>query len=181
MTVFTLGHSNRTAEEFLSLLKEYEIETVADIRRFPSSRKNPQFGAEPLQHLLQENGVAYIWFESLGGRRKVPRRESPNLLLRSKGFRNYADYMMTEEFHAAAHALMSVISQRVTAILCAERLYWKCHRMLLSDYLTANGVEVIHILGHEQVRRHELMKGAVITSEKCVIYPAAATQEERQE
>lgn len=178
MTIFTLGHSNRTTEEFLSLLNEYEIKTVADIRRFPSSRKNPQFTAESLQRVLKQNRIEYVWFETLGGRRKAMRRESPNLLLKSKGFRNYADYMMTEEFRASARTLISLISQQRTAILCAERLYWKCHRMLLSDYLTANGIEVIHILGREQTRRHELMKGAVITTDKSVIYPAVAPREE---
>ena len=178
MTVFTIGHSNRTAEEFLSLLKEYEIGTVADIRRFPSSRKNPHFDAKLLEPLLQENGIEYVWLESLGGRRKSSGRESLNLLLRSTGFRNYADYMMTQEFRGAARSLISIISQQRTALMCAERLYWKCHRMLLSDYLTANGVEVIHILSHEQTRRHELTSGAVISSDRCVRYPAATAQEE---
>jgi uncharacterized protein (DUF488 family) len=172
--IYTIGHSNRSAEQLLSLLTEFEIKTLADIRRFSSSRKNPHFNLEPLRQLLEGNGVNYEWFEELGGRRR--RRAtagSPNALLRSPGFRNYADYMMTDEFRAGIRPLLDIARARRTAVMCAELLYWRCHRMLFSDYLFANGWAVLHILDHGQVRRHELLKGALVRPDKSVIYPPA--------
>lgn len=171
MTIFTIGHSDRPAEEFISLLKEFSIQALADIRRFPSSRKHPHFNSEPLRSLLRDNQIEYVWLEALGGRRKGAGAISPNLLLRSRGFRNYADYMATEEFTGAVETLIELAGRKTTAIMCAEKLYWKCHRMLLSDYLVANDVDVSHIVEHGKTRRHELLAGAIVTPEKTVIYP----------
>jgi uncharacterized protein (DUF488 family) len=169
--ILTIGHSNLTFERFAYLLKEYEIELVADIRRYPSSRKFPHFNRTVLSRLLAAENVNYLWFESLGGRRHTEEdSKSVNIGLNSLGFRNYADYMATEEFRRAVHDLLSAAAQSRTAVMCAEKLYWKCHRRLLSDYLTARHIKVIHILDPDKTLEHKLTQGAVIT-ETGVIYP----------
>ncbi len=169
--IFTIGHSTQSFEEFLSLLKENGIETVADIRSFPGSRKFPQFGQERLRESLASEGIDYLWYKDLGGfRKKQPGKESPNTALISPGFRNYADYMETEAFRAAASALLDVAEKKRTAVMCAEKLFWKCHRRLLSDYLVSCGIEVIHILDPGKTQTHTLSRDAMET-EKGVIYP----------
>jgi uncharacterized protein (DUF488 family) len=174
MRIFTIGHSTRSFEEFLALLREFNVRVLADIRRYPSSRKFPQFNSTTLRELLGKADIDYMWFEALGGRRHgLPKDQSPNTLLRSPGFRNYADYMLTEEFSGAIHELLTAASDSTTAIMCAEKPYWKCHRKLVSDYLVAQGVRVEHILGPGDLRSHELTGGAVITEEKKVVYPSA--------
>ncbi len=175
VSVYTIGHSTRSIEEFFGLLREFNIRVLVDIRRYPSSRKFPHFNSDMLWESLGEGGVEYMWFEALGGRRHGSVNDhSPNTLLRSPGFRNYADHMLTEEFSAAIQELISVASNSKTAIMCAEMLYWRCHRMLVSDFLTAQGIIIEHILGPGNLRTHELTKGAVITGERKVIYPLPA-------
>jgi uncharacterized protein (DUF488 family) len=138
LKVFTVGHSNRSFEEFLLLLKEFEIWVVADIRRYPSSRKFPHFNREELLKLLSKQNIRYIWLEALGGRRHAGKNEkSPNAGLESPGFRNYADHMATDDFRSAVKELLSIAATSRTAVMCAEKVYWKCHRRFLSDYLTA--------------------------------------------
>jgi uncharacterized protein (DUF488 family) len=172
LRIFTIGHSNRSAEEFLSLLGEFGIRAVVDVRRYPSSRKFPQFDRDRLRAHLEAEGLRYVWLEGLGGRRHgSARADSPNGGLQSPGFRHYADYMGTEEFGEAVKELLAVAAEATAAILCAEALYWKCHRRLLSDYLVAQGLEVRHILGHGQTREHRLTPGAIITKDAAVIYP----------
>ena len=172
MQLYTIGHSNRPAGGFLSILEEYEILAVADVRRFPSSRAFPHFNREVLRGLLEERGIEYEWFEAIGGRRhgKVDEK-SPNTALISAGFRNYADYMMTDAFRVAVGKLLDLGNRKRTVILCAEKLFWKCHRRLLSDYLVARHVSVLHILDHGNVQNHNLTKGVVITDEGVVVYP----------
>jgi len=170
--IFTIGHSNRSSEDFLSLLREFGIQTLADIRRFPSSRKFSHFDREALRDLLEAEDIHYRWFEALGGRRQQGTREqSPNTGLNSPGFRNYADYMMTNQFPAAVEELLWLGAERQTAVMCAERLYWKCHRRLLSDFLVAQGVAVTHILGRGNLRAHKLTPNARILENGMVIYP----------
>lgn len=170
--LFTIGHSNRSFEDFLSLLKEFEIRVVADVRRYPSSRKFPHFNRDVLRELLDAQGIRYVWFEALGGRRHTGKNEkSPNIGLRTPGFRNYADYMMTDEFQVAVQELLSLGARLPTAIMCAEKFYWKCHRRLLSDFLTAQDVAVTHILEQGILRTHKLTPGAIITEDRTVIYP----------
>ena len=169
--IFTVGHSNLSFEQFSSLLKEHEIGLVADIRRYPSSRKFPHFNRPPLCELLAAENIDYLWLEALGGRRhEVQETDSVNVGLKSIGFRNYADYMATDEFRRAVDELLSAAANSRTAIMCAEKLYWKCHRRLLSDYLTARHVKVMHILDPGKTSEHKLTQGAVIT-ETGVIYP----------
>jgi len=170
--IFTVGHSNRSFDEFRLLLKEYEIKVVADVRRYPSSRKFPHFNGEALRELLNAQRIQYVWFEALGGRRHAATgKDSPNMGLVSLGFRNYADYMMSQDFQATVQGLISLGSRLSTAIMCAERFFWKCHRRLLSDFLVTRGVAVAHILGGGDLRPHVLTSGATITDGGIPIYP----------
>jgi uncharacterized protein (DUF488 family) len=171
--IYTIGHSNRSLEDFLALLKEFDIRALADIRSQPSSRKFPHFNRENLETVLPGYDVNYLWLPKLGGRRRTRKGfDSPNMGLTSPGFRSYADYMSEEEFRKGVGELLSIASESTMAYMCAEALYWRCHRRLLSDYLVAQGVLVRHILGHKSLRAHEITEGAVVTQEGNVIYPA---------
>jgi len=171
LRVFTIGHSNLSFEQFVSLLKEFEICLVADIRRYPSSRKFPHFNRPALCERLAAENIGYLWLEALGGRRHTAVGDkSPNMGLRSPGFHNYADYMATDEFRNGVRDLLSAAARSCTAVMCAEKLYWKCHRRLVSDYLTAQGVEVVHIIEPGRSSNHALTPDAVITK-TGVIYP----------
>jgi len=171
LEVWTVGHSNRSLEAFLSLLDAFGIGAVADVRRYPGSRKFPHFGREALRDALEVEGIRYRWFEALGGRRHgAAREDSPNTGLKSAGFRNYADYMMTEPCEEAVDRLLGLAHERPTAVMCAEKFYWKCHRRLLSDTLVARGVTVQHILGPDQLRPHRMTPGATVTEEGTVVY-----------
>lgn len=145
-SLFTIGHSNHALDRFLALLAQHEVEALVDIRRFPGSRKHPHFHRDNLAASLQEAGVEYRWLEALGGRRHKQRDESPNLGLENKSFRNYADYMLTDEFRDAVKKLLELARNKRTAILCAEGLFWQCHRRLVSGFSVANGVTNLH--GH---------------------------------
>ena len=169
-TVLTIGHSNHPLDRFLALLAQHEIEALVDIRRFPGSRKHPHFNRDNLAAALSKSGVAYHWLEALGGHRHKQRDESPNLGLENKGFRNYADYMLTDQYREGVEKLLEVARQKRTAILCAEGLFWRCHRRLVSDFLVANGVTAQHIMPTGELRPHKLTKGAVIESGR-VTYP----------
>jgi len=172
LRIFTVGHSNLSFEQFVSLLKEHEIGLVADIRRYPSSRKFPHFNRPVLSELMAAENIDYLWLESLGGRRHTNEdSKSCNLGLKSIGFRNYADYMATEEFRRAVKELLSAAVGSRTTVMCAEKLYFKCHRRLLSDYLVSQGMEIIHIIEHGRFLSHELSPYAVAT-ESGLIYPA---------
>jgi uncharacterized protein (DUF488 family) len=171
LRVFTIGHSTLSIEAFVSLLKEFEIRLLVDIRHYPSSRKFPHFNRPALCESLKADNIDYLWLESLGGRRHAPKdHKSVNTALRSPGFRNYADYMATDEFRAGIQELLAAAQKAQTAIMCAEKLYWKCHRRLVSDYLTAQGVEVVHILDPGKTSIHTLTPEAVVT-EAGIIYP----------
>lgn len=173
LRLLTIGHSNRLFEDFLSLLKEFGICVVADIRRYPSSRKFPHFNREVLRKLLDAEGIRYVWLEALGGRWHTRKNgKSPNSGLKSPAFRNYADRMITDEFRSAVEELLSIAATSRTAVMCAEKFYWKCHRRLLSDYLSAKGVEVEHIVESGKLQPHKLSRGAVITADATVIYPS---------
>src|SRR5262249_31596242 len=146
--LFTIGHSTHPLEAFLSLLARHGIKALVDIRRFPGSRKFPQFNQENLSSALQKTGIDYHWLEALGGRRGKRKDGSStiNLGLHNAGFRNYADYMPTPEFQEGVARLLEVARSKRTAIMCAEGLFWRCHRRLVSDFLVANGVRVQHIM-----------------------------------
>ena len=129
VVVLTVGHSNHPLERFLALLARHGAEALADIRRFPGSRKHPHFHRDNLAAALQKSGVEYHWLEALGGRRPKRRDESPNRGLENQGFRNYADYMLTDEFREGMEKLLEVARRKRTAIMCAEGLFWQCHRV----------------------------------------------------
>jgi uncharacterized protein (DUF488 family) len=161
MRLWTIGHSVLSAEEFLALLKAHEIRLLADIRRYPASRRLPHFNGDALAAFLAEAGIAYRHFPELGGRRAA-RADSRNTLWRNASFRGYADYMESEDFQRGFEALENAALAAPTAIMCSEAVWWKCHRMLVADALTARGMEVAHILGPEPARLHFLTKGAKI-------------------
>ena len=155
-TLYTIGHSTRTLDELLAALKAHQIKTLADIRAFPLSRRLPHFNRDSLEQSLPAAGLGYVWMKGLGGYRKKILAESPHIALRNDSFRNYADYMLTPEFEQAASELIRRAEESPTAYMCAERVYFHCHRMLVSDWLVAHGHEVLHIDGTGPVRAHKL-------------------------
>ncbi len=160
--IFSIGHSTHPIDDFLALLARHGIQALADIRRFPGSRKFPHFNQADLAAAVQRAGMEYHWLEALGGRRGKSRTGPPtvNLGLQNEGFRNYADYMGTREFQEAASRLRELARRRRTAMMCAEALYWRCHRRLVSDFLLAGGATVQHILPDGKLRPHQLTDGA---------------------
>jgi len=159
--LWTIGHSTRSAEDFVALLEENEIKVLADVRRFPGSRRYPHFNSENLERFLKTHGINYVHFEDLGGRR-TPRKDSPNTAWRNEAFRGYADYMMTPEFPAAMTRLLGLAARRPTAVMCAESLWWQCHRALIADYAKVEGVKVWHILGPGKTEEHPYTSAAQI-------------------
>lgn len=172
LEIFTIGHSNGTLDELVAMLKAFSIERLVDIRRFPGSRRLPHFNRESLEKRLPQEGIEYLWMESLGGRRSHEAgKTSINSGLRSPGFRNYADYMLTEDFENAIKHLLELAAEKRTAIMCAEKLYWRCHRMLISDFLTAQAVKVIHIMDSGKSVEHKLSEMAAADKDGKVTYP----------
>lgn len=159
-TLYTIGHSTRTLEELIAALQSHQIETLVDIRAFPMSRRLPQFNRDALEKSLLEVGIRYVWMKGLGGYRKKIVKDSPNIALRNDSFRNYADYMLTAEFEQAITELLSLAGNSRTAYMCAERVYFHCHRMLVSDWLVAHGHEVRHIDDTGPIKAHVLMAEA---------------------
>jgi len=159
-TLYTIGHSTRTLDELIAALHAHSIATLADIRSFPMSRRLPHFNRESLEKTLPAAGIRYVWMKELGGRRKAIRDDSPNIALRHASFRNYADYMLTAGFQNAAAELIRLAEQSPTAYMCAERVYFHCHRMLVSDWMMAHGHEVLHIDGTGPVKPHQLLSEA---------------------
>ena len=159
-TLHTIGHSTRSLDELGEALHAHSIRTLVDIRSFPMSRRLPHFNRKFLEKALPDRDIRYLWLKSLGGRRAKIRDDSPNIALRNPSFRNYADYMLTEEFQRAAANLIEVAEMSRTAYMCAERVYFKCHRMLVSDWLTAHGHQVLHIGGTGPVKPHKLLSEA---------------------
>jgi uncharacterized protein (DUF488 family) len=170
--LWTIGHSTHPLERFLALLAQHGIETLVDIRRFPGSRKFPQFNQDALASALREAGIAYHWLEALGGRRgkRQDGSSTVNLGLQNAGFRNYADYMLTREFPDGVTRLLEIARRKRTALMCAEGLFWRCHRRLVSDFLTAKRMTVQHIMPIGELRPHTLTPGAVIEGGR-VTYP----------
>jgi uncharacterized protein (DUF488 family) len=155
-TLFTIGHSTRSIEELLEVLCAHSIKILVDIHAFPMSRRLPHFNREPLQQSLAEQDIRYVWLKSLGGRRTKICDNSHHTALRSLSFRNYADHMLTDEFRHGANELLAFSQEARTAYMCAERMYFRCHRMLVSDWLVAHGNEVFHIDGTGPWAPHRL-------------------------
>ena len=167
--IYTIGHSTRSAEEFVELLQVHGIRQLADIRKIPASRRHPQFVKETLAASLAGRGIVYRHFPDLGGLRK-PKTGSVNTALRNASFRGYADYMQTETFHSALLDLLQFSELCTTALMCAEAVWWSCHRKLLSDILLVRDVQVRHILTTAAAKPHQLSEFARETS-GGVIYP----------
>ena len=155
-TFYTVGHSTRSLDELLEVLQAHGIQTLADIRAFPMSRRLPHFNQEALKNSLTKAGIRYLWLKGLGGRRQKMREDSPHWALRNSSFRNYADYMLTEEFTNSIGQLIPLGDQSRIALMCAERVYFRCHRMLVSDWLVAHGHEVLHLDGTGPAKPHRL-------------------------
>jgi uncharacterized protein (DUF488 family) len=147
LSIWTIGHSTHTAEEFQRLLKHHDIELVADVRRFPGSRRLPQFGSAVLEQDLRRAGISYHWIPALGGRRRTT-SHSANSAWRNASFQAYADHIATEEFAAGLEELLMLAGGLRTAVMCAEALWWRCHRRLIADVLVSRGIDVLHIMGN---------------------------------
>lgn len=172
--IWTVGHSTRTLGELVSLLRDAGVGALADIRRFPGSRRHPWFDRGALEESLPREGIRYVWLgESLGGRKKesVPAGRSPNGAWQVAAFRHYADAMTTPEFLAGVEALESLARETPTACACAERLWWQCHRRVLSDLMLVRGWEVVHLLDPGKSARHELTEWARVDDGRLT-YPA---------
>lgn len=169
LTVYTIGHSTRPLDEFVEALRSFSVECVADVRTIPRSRHNPQFGQDVLSEALPAAGIDYVHMKELGGLRHA-RADSRNTGLRNSAFRGYADYMGTPEFEAALETLIRTASARVTAVMCAEALPWRCHRSLIADALVARGIAVEHILSPGVSRKHALSPMAVVRAGRLT-YP----------
>jgi len=167
-TLYTIGHSTRILDEFIAVLRAPAIGTLVDIRAFPMSRRLPHFNRESLQQTLPTAGIQYVWMKSLGGYRKKMRDDSPNVALRNASFRNYADYMLTAEFEQAVAELLRIAEASPTAYMCAERVWFHCHRMLVSDWLVAHGHTVLHIDGEGPARPHVLTREARLVDNRVL-------------
>jgi Protein of unknown function, DUF488 len=170
LTVFTIGHSTRSIEEFLSILEAHGVERLVDVRTIPKSRRVPQFNSEALATSLREQGIEYVHLKSLGGLRKA-KKDSVNTGWRNASFRGYADYMAGDEFRAALERLLQLASEKRTAIMCAEAVPWRCHRSLIGDALLVRGVKVEDILTARSRREHELTSFAKVLGVD-ISYPA---------
>lgn len=172
-TFFTIGHSTRTIIEFVDLLQESGINLVVDVRSIPRSRTNPQFNQETLPAALAPWQIGYEHIAELGGRRGKSRstEPSPNPYWRVRGFRNYADYALTAPFAAGLGRLRKRGGQHRCVIMCAEAVWWRCHRRIIADYLLAAGEQVMHILGKSHVDVASLTPDAVVRHDGMVVYP----------
>jgi len=163
LKLWTIGHSTRSIEEFIEALKSFEIQVLADVRSFPGSRRYPQFNKAQLATSLTEDTIAYLHFPELGGRRRR-RLDSHNIAWHNESFRAYSDYMETESFIQGIVRLIEVARTRPTAIMCAEALWWRCHRGLISDYLKVKGIEVTHITAIGKSEPHPFTAAARIVN-----------------
>jgi uncharacterized protein (DUF488 family) len=166
--LYTIGHSTRTIEDLIAALHAHQIKTLIDIRAFPKSRRWPQFNGEALEVSLPAASIQYVWMKALGGYRKKIIEDSPNVALRNESFRNYADYMLTSAFEEAMATLIKFGEESRSAYMCAERVFFQCHRMLVSDWLVAHGHEVLHIDDEHPVKRHILSADARIVDGRLV-------------
>lgn len=169
--VYTVGHSTRSFEELLELLRAHAIDVLVDVRRYPASRRHPWFDREPLARELEEAGVGYRHREVLGGRRGEPDPDSPNQGWRSAGFRAYADHLATLEARRALEGLVEAADREVQAVMCAEIVPWRCHRQLIADHLVAEGLRVLHLIEPDQVEEHQLDSMARVLDDGRIVYP----------
>jgi uncharacterized protein (DUF488 family) len=170
-SIWTIGHSVRPIDELVTVLEAYDIELVVDVRRFPGSRRLPQFTAPALESSLAERGIAYRWIEALGGRRRLE-PSSANSGWRHPAFRAYADYILTEEFAEGLFELLMVAQGLRTVVMCAEVLWWRCHRRIIADVLTSLGIPVVHIRDARIAEPHRLAPPARMVRGRLTYAPA---------
>jgi uncharacterized protein (DUF488 family) len=173
--IFTIGHSTRSLEELIALLREAGVDLLVDIRTVPRSRFNPQFNADTLPATLETAGIAYRHMQALGGLRHRPKgaSPSPNGLWQNEAFQAYADYALTPAFRVALDALRHLAESHTVAIMCAEAVWWRCHRRIVADYLLADGEDVRHIMAPGKIEPASLTLGAEQRQDGAILYPAA--------
>ncbi len=177
IVIYTIGHSIRTLDEFVALLRSHGVQRLIDVRTIPRSRHNPQFNKETLATSLRNRRIAYRHLSELGGLRHA-RADSPNTGWRNASFRGFADYMQSAEFAAALSKLISLAEEKTTAIMCAEAVPWRCHRSLIGDALVVRGIQVLEIIGAKSVRAHQLTPMARVEGER-ILYPPEDDGEEK--
>ena len=173
--VFTIGHSNRSFTEFLELLQEHSVTHVVDVRKLPGSKRYPQFNADDLTEHLADHRIALTRSTGLTGRRKVSKdvEFQVNAWWQNRSFHNYADHALSEEFHTALQLLCETATTQVTAVMCAEAVWWRCHRRIIADNLLTQCYQVEHIMGPCQLMTAELSAGAAPRRDGCIVYPAS--------
>jgi uncharacterized protein (DUF488 family) len=172
---FTIGHSNRSLEDFAELLRGARVECVVDVRKFPRSRTNPQFNQEELPEFLAARDISYEHLAALGGRRGKDKILPPDIngFWSNESFHNFADYALSTQFRAGLERLIEEGHQRHCAIMCSEAVWWRCHRRIIADYLLAAGEVVYHVMGPNRLELARLTAGAVVQADGTVVYPAA--------
>jgi uncharacterized protein (DUF488 family) len=161
--IWTVGHSTRSADEFNEILLEHQIGALVDVRSFPGSRRYPHFNKPDLSRGLEVSGILYVHSPQLGGRRR-PNPRSKNTAWKNASFRAYADHMESEEFQEGISNLLELASEKRTAVMCAEALWWRCHRSLIADFLKASGVEVTHLIDAQHTETHPYTSAARIVN-----------------
>jgi uncharacterized protein (DUF488 family) len=159
ISFWTIGHSTLSIEELIERLRSFDIALLADVRSFPGSRRYPHFNKENLSAALADAGICYEHLRELGGRRR-PRPDSLNMIWRNESFRGYADYMETEGFREGIERLLELAANQRVAIMCSEAVWWRCHRSMISDYLKAKGIDVMHIMGEGKAEPHPYTSAA---------------------
>jgi len=167
--VDTIGHSTRTLDELVALLRAFDVSVLVDVRTIPHSRHNPQFNRDALRAALPRRGIRYVHLPALGGLRRT-RKDSPNTGWRNASFRGFADYMLTDEFEIGLAELRGLAKEGRVAIMCAEAVPWRCHRSLIADALTVRGAQVEHITGPERSHPHRLTAFARVEGTR-ITYP----------
>ncbi|MGO1693331.1 MAG: DUF488 domain-containing protein [Marinobacter sp.] len=170
----TVGHSTRTIEAFVELLKTADVELVVDIRSVPKSRTNPQYNKESLPELLAPFHIAYEQVAELGGLRRKSKEVSAevNGFWENRSFHNYADYALTDSFHSGLDQLIELGRERRCAVMCAEAVWWRCHRRIVTDYLISCGETVFHLMNKDRMEPASLTRGARVDDSRVVFYPA---------
>jgi uncharacterized protein (DUF488 family) len=167
-TLYTIGHGNRSLEEFTTLLHAFGVTCLADVRAFAGSRRHPHFGRGELERSLPNEGIHYVWEgASLGGRRR-PRADSPHVALRNASFRAYADHMETAVFGYGIDRLLERAAEEPVAIMCAERLPWQCHRYMIADFVVARGIEVLHLIDASKPKSHSIRPEARVQNGRLI-------------
>jgi uncharacterized protein (DUF488 family) len=177
-TIYTVGHGTRTLAEFVEVVRTPPVDKIVDVRRFPGSRRHPHFSREVLEATLPSHGIEYeMWGEVLGGRRDSRETESRHYAWRNDSFRAYADHMDTDEFQRALDDLERAAAETRLAVMCAERLWWNCHRRLIADALTLRGHDVVHLMDPATQQPHKLHENVRADPDGLAVYDVGVTAE----